>query len=84
MALPVTAFFVCAKCRARFAPAGGGLCGACRRVFCLSHLRVGEREAATPILCVDCRGPDATGPASSIVERIRVRLRRLMAWRRAW
>jgi len=81
MALPITAF-VCAKCRARFAPTGGGLCGACRRVFCLAHLRV-DREAAPPLLCVDCRGPDAGGPASSFAGRIRVRLYRLIAWRRA-
>ena len=83
MALPVTAFFVCAKCRARFAPAGGGLCGACHRVFCRSHLRVGDRHAATPMLCVDCRGLDAAGAASAIIARIRVRLRRFVAWRRA-
>jgi hypothetical protein len=83
MALPVITFFVCAKCRARFGPSGGGLCGACRRVFCLSHLRVADRPAATPMLCVDCRGPDAAGPASSIIDRMRVRLRRLVAWRRA-
>jgi len=42
-----------------------------------------DREAAPPLLCVDCRGPDAGGPASSFAGRIRVRLYRLIAWRRA-
>ncbi len=82
MALPIAALFVCAKCRARFAPAGGGLCGACRRVFCRRHLQTADRGAGTRFVCTDCGGRDA-GVGAPIIERIRVHWRRLMARRRA-
>lgn len=51
----------CEQCGRRIAPGEGGLCAACGRLLCLTHLHGGSGRTVrhgygVDAICVECRG----------------------------
>ena len=57
--MEITAPLQCAKCGSEFVLEQGGICAACNKLFCLTHLKVEgpkdkkQEKPITPV-CVDC------------------------------